>query len=198
MSKALKLIFVAILACICQTNIVRYISVGGIAPDMMIVFLVLITSYCGVTGGFCCGSLMSMFYDASVGYALAINMVIYTFIGYASAGLRGSVDRFFVRHIRRMKHKSVLVMMLICFFMVILRELMHIGYLFIVGAEVLNLEQLPVTLMRMVFCASYSSLMIIPCVFVLRRIMSWHLPIRKKVSDLIPDKKENHPAEIDV
>ena len=84
MSLTIKLIISAIAACICQTNLVEHIRIAGVAPDMLIVFLVLLTSYTGAYGGFCTGALLSMLYDASVGYVLAINMVAYTL----SAGLR--------------------------------------------------------------------------------------------------------------
>ena len=83
MSRTLKLSLIAVLACVCQTNLSQYIRIAGVAPDLIIVFLVLITSYTGAYGGFCTGALTAMLYDASVGYVLAINLVGYTFIGWA-------------------------------------------------------------------------------------------------------------------
>ena len=73
---------VAVIACILQTNFVGYIRFAGVAPDLMIVTLVLLTSYTGSYGGFCTGSVMALLYDASVGYVLAINLIAYAFIGY--------------------------------------------------------------------------------------------------------------------
>ena len=48
MSKTLKLVLAAIVACLCQTNLVQFIRIAGVAPDMLIVFLVLLTSYTGI------------------------------------------------------------------------------------------------------------------------------------------------------
>jgi len=175
MSRMLKLVFVAILACVFQTNLSQYMRIASIAPDMLIVFLVLLTSYTGAYGGFCTGSVMAMLYDASVGYVLAINLVAYTFIGWASPMLRG----FLNTKLRKLKHKSYLVMMMICFFMTLMRETLYVGYLFLIGAE-----QSVLTLVRAVFCAAYSALLIIPGVSVMRKIMSWKIVLRKKGSDL--------------
>ena len=55
MSRALRLMLVAILACVMQTNLVGYIRIAGVAPDIMIAALVLLTSYTGSYGGFCTG-----------------------------------------------------------------------------------------------------------------------------------------------
>ena len=182
MSKALRLTFIAILACVFQTNLVGYLRISGVAPDMMIIFLVLITSYTGSYGGYCTGALMSMFYDASVGYALAINMVCYTFIGWVCPKLRTALEEFF----SKLKHKSILVMMIICFFFVELREIVYIGYLFLIGSE-----QSIITIVRAVLCAGYSALWIYPCSFIVRRIMKWHPKQKKKQPDLA---EENPPA----
>lgn len=111
MSRALRIVITAFVACICQTNLVRYIRIAGVAPDMLIVFLVLLTGYTGAYGGFCAGAVMAMLYDASVGYVLAINLVAYTFIGWAAPLLRRALDL----KLRKFRHKSVLERMLICF-----------------------------------------------------------------------------------
>lgn len=175
MSMILKLVIAAIVACVCQTNVVGYIRIAGVAPDMLIVFLVLLTSYTGAYGGFCTGSLISMLYDASVGYVLAINMVAYTFIGWAAPMMRVVLNR----KLKKLKHKSYLVMMLICFFLTLMREVLYIGYLFLIGSE-----QSMVTLVRALLCASYSALMILPVSFVVRRIMGMRFSFRRKTSDL--------------
>lgn len=175
LSRVIKLCLSAVLACVCQTNLSQYIRIAGVAPDMLIVFLVLFTSYTGAYGGFCAGSLMAMLYDASVGYVLAINLVGYTFIGWAAPMLRGVLDT----KLRKLKHKSILVMMLICFFLTLMREVLYIGYLFLIGSE-----QSMITLVRALLCCGYSALMILPCSFVLGRIMRWHLPRRPRHTDL--------------
>ncbi|MGN0997542.1 MAG: hypothetical protein ACI4PG_11595 [Candidatus Ventricola sp.] len=179
MSKTLKLMLVAILACLFQTNFVQYIRIAGVAPDMLIVFLVLLTTYTGTYGGFCVGSLMAMLYDASVGYVLALNLAGYTFIGWAAPMLRGFLDK----RLRKLKHKSVMVTMIICFFLTLLREILYIGYLFLIGSE-----QSVITVLRALLCAGYSALMILPAGFLLRRIMRWHLPQRRKQADWVDEK----------
>ena len=175
MSMTIKLIAAAIVACVCQTNLVGYIRIAGVAPDMLIVFLVLLTSYTGAYGGFCTGALISLLYDASVGYVLAINMVAYTFIGWAAPMLRS----FLNRKLRKMKHKSYLVMMLICFFLTLMREVLYIGYLFLIGSE-----QSMITLVRALLCCSYSALMILPTSILVRRIMRIRLNLRRRGTDL--------------
>ena len=75
-----------------------------VTPDMMIAFLVALTRQCGSYGGFCMGSVMAMFYDASVGYALAINLVGYTFIGWLAPILR---VRVFGRLFQKLKIRFV-------------------------------------------------------------------------------------------
>lgn len=175
MSFTLKLILVSVLACVSQTNLAGYIHIAGVAPDMLIVFLVLLSSYTGAYGGFCVGALTAMLYDASVGYVLAINLVGYTFIGWASPMLRVFLDK----KMKKLKHKSVLVMMLICFFLTLAREILYIGYLFLIGSE-----QSMITVVRAILCAGYSALMIVPCSFLLRKMMKWHLRRVQKTEDL--------------
>ena len=112
MSRAIRIVVTVFLACICQTDLVKYIRIAGIAPDMLTVFLVLLTGYTGAYGGFCAGSLLAMLYDASVGYVLAINLVCYAFIGWAAPMLRSAMNK----KLSKVKHKSYLELMLICFF----------------------------------------------------------------------------------
>ena len=178
MSKVLKLCFVAILACVCQTNLSQVLRIAGVAPDLLIVFLVLLTSYTGAYGGFCTGALTAMLYDASVGYVLAINLVAYTFIGWAAPMLRS----FLNTKLRKLKHKSILVMMLICFFLTLMREVLYIGYLFLIGSE-----QSLITLVRALLCCGYSALLILPGSVVVARIMRFRLRLRDKSTDLNED-----------
>ena len=112
MSRAIRIVITVILACICQTDLVKYIQIAGVAPDMMTVFLVLLTGYTGAYGGVCAGSVMAMLYDASVGYVLAINLVSYTFIGWAAPMLRQAMNN----KLHRVKHKSYFELIVICFF----------------------------------------------------------------------------------
>ena len=116
-----------------------------------------------------------MLYDASVGYVLAINMVAYTFIGWAAPMLRA----FLNLKLKKLKHKSVLVMMLICFFLTLMREVLYIGYLFLIGSE-----QSLITLVRALLCSGYSALMILPGTYLISKVMRWRLPMKKKHSDL--------------
>ena len=178
MSRAIRIVITVILACVCQTDLVKYIRIAGIAPDMLTVFLVLLTGYTGAYGGFCAGSLLAMLYDASVGYVLAINLVCYTFIGWAAPMLRSAMNI----KLRKVKHKSYLELMLICFFLTLMREIVYIGYLFLIGAE-----QGVVTILRALLCAAYSAVMILPGSFVTQKIMSIHPFKRKKDGDLVED-----------
>ena len=165
MSRAIRIVITVILACICQTDLVRYIRIATIAPDMLTVFLVLLTGYTGAYGGFCAGSLLAM-------------LVCYTFIGWASPMLRRAMNV----KLRKVKHKSYLELMLICFFLTLMREIVYIGYLFLIGAE-----QSMVTILRALLCAAYSSAMILPGSFVVHKIMSIHPFKRKQGEDLTGD-----------
>ena len=176
MSRALRLMLVAILACVMQTNLVGYIRIAGVAPDIMIAALVLLTSYTGSYGGFCTGSMMALLYDASVGYVLAINLIAYTFIGYLAPLMRKVLD----------EKMAVLLegMTIICFFLTLIRELLYIGYLFLIGSE-----QSMVTLVRAVLCAAYSAMLITPGYFLIRLLMEKRIRQGRK-SDLINEEKE--------
>ena len=178
MSRAIRIVVTVFLACICQTDLAKYIRIAGIAPDMLTVFLVLLTGYTGAYGGFCAGSLLAMLYDASVGYVLAINLVCYAFIGWAAPMLRSAMNK----KLSKVKHKSYLELMLICFFLTLMREIVYIGYLFLIGSE-----QSVVTILRALLCAAYSAAMILPCSLITGKVMSIHPFKRKKDEDLTED-----------
>lgn len=169
----------SIIACVLQTTLVRYIRIAGVAPDILIVVLVLLTSYTGPYGGFCTGSVIALLYDASVGYVLAINLIAYAFIGYIAPLMRKILDQKLIM----LKHKSSLVMTLICFFLVLVREVLYIGYLFLIGSE-----QSIMTIIRALLCAGYSALLITPGVYLLRPIMKKRIRLRKKAEDLVDEK----------
>lgn len=170
MSRMLRLLLLTIAACVIQTTLVGYIRVGGIAPDLLITFLVVISTYGGPYTGFCAGSLMAMLYDASVGYVLAINLAGYTFIGWAAPLLREAIRK----PLRKLRHKSYLEMIAACFVLTAAKEAVNVGYLFLIGAD-----QNYVALIRLLICAAYSALMVIPTAFAMRWFMRWH-PIRMK------------------
>ena len=88
MSKAIRLFAIAIIGCVLQTNLVQYIQIADIAPDLMIAFLVVLTSHCGFSGCLCTAALMIMFYDASVGYVMALNPVTYVLIALGAMAMR--------------------------------------------------------------------------------------------------------------
>lgn len=180
MSRALRLILVAFLACIAQTTLVGYIRIAGVAPDLMIVALILLTSYTGSYGGFCTGCVMALLYDASVGYVLAINLIAYAFIGYFAPLMRKVLDE----KMRKLKHKSDLVMTMICFFLTLTREVLYIGYLFLIGSE-----QSMMTLVRALLCAGYSAVLIAPGDFLLRPVMKKRI-LRRRKSDFEDESKE--------
>jgi len=179
-SRALRLVLVAVIACVMQTNLVGYIRIAGVAPDLMIVALVLLTSYTGSYGGFCTGSVMALLYDASVGYVLAINLIGYAFIGYFAPLMRRVLDE----KMRKLKHKSDLVMTLICFFLVLVREILYIGYLFLIGSE-----QSMMTIVRALLCAGYSAILITPGDFLIRPLMKKRIRFRRK-NDFVDEEKE--------
>ena len=72
-----------------------------------------------------------------------------------------------------------MVMMLICFFLTLMREILYIGYLFLIGSE-----QSLITLVRALLCCGYSALMILPGSYLISKVMRWHLPMKRKHSDL--------------
>lgn len=175
MTRALRLLLVAIIACVIQTTVIGYFQIIGVVPDMMIAFLVALTRFCGPYGGFCIGALMAMFYDASVGFALAINLVGYTGIGWLAPYLR---DRLFTKVFKKLKHKSYLEMFFTGFFLTMMREMLYIVYLFLIGSE-----QNMMTLIRMLACCGYTGMMVIPADLVVRRIM--RKKMKKRERDLI-------------
>lgn len=178
MSKTLRLIVLAIIAVVCQTTLTGYIRVANVAPDLMIAFLVAITSYAGPYSGFCTGSLMAMLYDANVGYALALNLVLYTFIGWAAPMMRGGLNA----RLAKLKHKSYLEIMIICLVLTLAHEVICVGYQFLIGAE-----QSVVTVLRALICAGYSALLTIPLNPIVRWIMTWHPMPKKKKTDLVDE-----------
>ena len=60
-----------------------------------------------------------------------------------------------------------------------MREVLYIGYLFLIGSE-----QSVMTLVRALLCCGYSALLILPGSFVVARIMRWQLRRRPKSTDL--------------
>lgn len=167
MSKALRLLVAAVAVVVAQTTLVGYIRIAGVAPDLMCSLLAAVTTYCGVYGGYCVGAVMSLLYDASVGYQMvlkAVNVVSYTIIGMVSPYLRGALGGL----LRKFRHKSYLEMMLVCFLMTAAREIVDIGYLFIIGSE-----QSLTTLLRMLLCCAYSAAMTLPVAYLLGRLMAW-------------------------
>lgn len=180
MSRALRLVLVAIIACVAQTTLVGYFRIAGVAPDLMIVALVLLTSYTGSYGGFCTGCVMALLYDASVGYVLAINLIAYACIGYFAPLMRKVLND----KMKKLKHKSDLVMTLICFFLTLVREVLYIGYLFLIGSE-----QSMITLVRALLCAGYSAVLITPGDYLLRPVMKKRISGRRK-SDLVDENQE--------
>lgn len=123
---------------------------------------------------------MALLYDASVGYVLAINLIAYAFIGYFAPLMRKVLDE----KMRKLKHKSDLVMTMICFFLTLTREVLYIGYLFLIGSE-----QSMMTLVRALLCAGYSAVLIAPGDFLLRPVMKKRI-LRRRKSDFEDESKE--------
>lgn len=187
MSKSLRLIAAAILGVVAQTTLVQYVRIAGVAPDMLIALLVAVTSYCGPYGGYCMGAVMSLLYDASVGYVLAVNLVTYTLIGLVAPMMRSFMDRL----LHRFKHKSYLEMTIICFLLTAVHEIVYIGYMFIIGAE-----QSLTTLLRLLLCSGYSALMALPCAYLLGKLMNWHPKLEKgRQPDTVKGASAGNPRQ---
>lgn len=178
MSKSLRLLAAAVFAVVLQTTCAQYFRVLGIAPDLILVLLVAATDYCGAYGGYCLGAVSSLLYDASVGYVLAVNIVTYTLIGLVAPLMRGFMDRL----TRKLKHKSYFELSVICFTMTAVREIVYIGYLFIIGSE-----QSVTTLVRMLLACVYGAAAVLPGAYLLRKWMAWSprfLRARERGGDL--------------
>ena len=147
MTRALKILAVVIAAVLCQTNLSALVRLQSIAPDFMIAALVALAFHYGTYGGFCAGAVMGLLYDSAVGYVLALNIIIYTFIGYAApagkALLQGKVP---VR--RRRKWLEALIL---GFIMTMIR-----GF---------------VTLVRMLMCSAYTAVWTIPTLILVDRFL---------------------------
>lgn len=170
MSKALRLFILAIIGCILQTNAAKYIQFADVTPDLMIAIIVALTSFSSMSGCFCTAALMIMFYDASVGYVMALNPIMYILIALAASGLRTILDA----RLSKWKHKSHLIIALICFALALCREIAYICYLFLIGAEMGV-----VTILRMFLCAGYTALLSMPSIYLIRFVVGWH-PLRRK------------------
>ena len=162
MTRALKILAITVLAVLCQTNLSSFLRLQSIAPDLMIAALVTLGFHYGTYGGFCAGAIMGLLYDAAVGYVLALNIIIYTFIGYAApAGKALLQNRFGKRRYHRW-----LQAMALGFAMTLIREFTDIGYLFLIGAQ-----QGLVTLLRMVLCCGYTAVWTLPVLLAVDRIL---------------------------
>ena len=181
MSKALRLFVLSIIGCIVQTNAAQYIQIADVTPDLMIAIIVALTSFSSMNGCFCTAALMIMFYDASVGYVMALNPIMYILIALAASGLR----TVFNARLSKWKHKSYLIIVLICFALVLVREFAYVCYLFLIGAEMGVM-----TFVRMGFCAAYTAVISIPCISLVRFVMNWHPLRRNKKTEIEESDKE--------
>ena len=153
MTRALILFFSSLAGCLLQTELAGELRIFGVAPDFMIVILVLMSDDYGPFGGFTAGALMGLFYDATVGQSPAIFLVAYPIIGLAACYFRTGLDK----RLTKLRHKRLFELILICFLLTLAREILYIGYLFLIGAE-----QSFVTLFRMMVAAVYTSIWMIP------------------------------------
>ena len=94
---------------------------------------------------------------------------------------------FFNAKLLKWKHKSFLIIMVIAFVLTLCREAVYAVYLFLIGSQWTLM-----TLIRLVMCSVYTALMTIPCIFLVRALMSWH-PFRKK-KNTVPDLDELESA----
>ena len=131
MSKVIKTLLVIYLACLFQTNVVKYLAVFQVAPDFMIATLVALCAYQEVYGGICSGMLMGMLYDSTLGYVLALNLIAYSLIGYAAPKMR----TFMEQKTRLFPGRGMLLLCVICLLLTAAREMLYLGYLFLIGGE---------------------------------------------------------------
>ena len=153
MTRALILFFSSLAGCLLQTDLAGELRIFGVAPDFMIVILVLMSDDYGPFGGFTAVALMGLFYDSTVGQSPAIFLVAYPIIGLAACYFRTGLDK----RLTKLRHKRLFELILICFLLTLAREILYIGYLFLIGAE-----QSFVTLFRMMVAAVYTSAWMIP------------------------------------
>jgi len=165
LSKAIRLFALSIIGCVLQTNVAHHIQFAGVTPDLLIALIAALTSFTSMSGCFCTAALMIMFYDASVGYVMALNPVAYAIVAVAASWLRSVMDL----RLKKLKHKSFLIIVLICFMLVLGREAAYIAYLYLIGAEMGFM-----TVVRMILCAGYTALLSIPCIFLIRAVLNWH------------------------
>lgn len=163
MTRILKLAAVIYLTVLVQTNLADLLRVSGVAPDFMIAALAALAPFYGWMGGVSAGALMSMLYDAAVGYALALDLILYSVLGYFSplmlAGFRSRVRTF--------SHFHSLPAMAMAFFMTAIREIADIGYLFLIGAE-----QGLVTLLRALIACTLTALVTLPVNLIITRLFA--------------------------
>ncbi len=160
MTRALKILALVLLACLLQTNLARAVRVMGVAPDFMIAMLAALAWHLGTYGGFCAGALMGLLYDASVGYVLALNLVSYTGAGYFCPFIR---QRF--SGARKQWTRRLLLLLGTAFGMTMAKEIIDVGYLFLIGAEV-GLS----SIVRAVLCASLTAAASLPALFLADRL----------------------------
>ena len=154
--------FIILAACLAQTNLAGLLRVSGVAPDFMIATLAALSPYYGWAGGLCTGALMSMLYDSAVGYALALDLILYTALGYFSPMMMAALRR----HMARLPGEPYPALFLMTFFMTAIREVADIGYLFLIGAE-----QGMITLIRLLICSGLTAVLSLPVGWLVSRMM---------------------------
>ena len=113
-------------------------------------------------GGLTAGALMAMLYDASVGYALALDLILYGILGYFSPLMYEGL----LARTRRFSRFRSLPLMLMAWLMSAIREIADIGYLFLIGAE-----QGLVTLVRALIACTLTALVTLPVNLIVSRLL---------------------------
>jgi len=96
---------------------------------------------------------------------MALNPIAYVLVALAACALRTILNARLIK----LKHKSFLIIVLICFVLVLCREIAYVGYLYLIGAQMSF-----ITVLRMILCAAYTAALAIPCILMIRFIMNWH------------------------
>ena len=133
MTRLLKLVAIIFIASLCQTNLASLLRIHGVAPDFMLAVLAALAAHYGWMGCMCSALLMAMLYDSTVGYIVALNIVVYGVLGYFSPmlfhGIRNALPK------PAQLSKRLIALFATTVIITFVRELFDIGYLFLVGAE---------------------------------------------------------------
>ena len=83
-SRSIRYIFISVLLIIAQTKLMRFISLEGITPDLLVIWVVYITVQRGQMSGTIWGFAIGLFYDLSVGNFIGLSAFSKTIAGFTA------------------------------------------------------------------------------------------------------------------